>query len=260
MRLGNLVTVEVEEQRAWVTMNRPEKLNALSKELVEELIQELDKLDQDSCVNVILLKGGGKGFCGGGDIASMKAVTSNSEAVHWIESVAALTKKVLDMNTYVVACVHGYAAGAGFSLALACDFIVATDDAKFALSFANIGLIPDLGLIKLLSSRVSPAIVKEWISSAKVLTSEEAKQHQLINHVAVNDLTEEVLTFIPFIEEGPSAANTFVKYLVNHHDEVPLENFFKTETMMQTALLSSHDHKEGVEAFFEKRKPVFQGN
>lgn len=252
-----LVQIENKNQIGHIMMNRPNKLNALSRELVEEMILALDKLSKNDNVKVIVISGNGKSFCAGGDIESMKNLTDAHEITRWIEFVSGLSKKIINMDKYVIAAVHGFAAGAGFSLALAADFIVAEKDAKFALSFTNIGLIPDLGLIKLLSERVSPPIAKEWISSGKVVSATEAYEKGIINQIAEGSVVEAAFHFADFIVKGPVISNKYVKYLVNHVGKHSEEAAFMQENMIQSMLLQTNDHKEGVAAFLEKREPRF---
>lgn len=258
--MGNLVEVEVKDSIGHIKLNRPDKLNALSKELVDEVIQSLDALSKDEQVKVIILSGEGKAFCAGGDIASMKRLTDAYEVTKWIDFVSGLSQKMINMDKYIIVAVHGYAAGAGFSIALAADFIVADEHAKFALSFSNIGLIPDLGLIKLLSERISPPIAKEWISSGKVISAQEALSYGIINRISEGGwVVEEAVRFAKFIVKGPYISNKYVKYLVNHGGELHKETAFMQENMIQAMLLQTQDHKEGVAAFFEKRAPQFTG-
>lgn len=258
--MTKLVEINVQDAVGYLKLNRPEKLNALSRELVQEVIGALDELSADQTVKVIILSGEGKAFSAGGDISSMRELSDAADVTEWIEYVSSLSKKIMDLNKYVIAAVHGYAAGAGFSIALAADFIVADEDAKFALSFSNIGLIPDLGLIKLLTERVPPPIAKEWISSAKTLSAEEAYSHGLINKISTGSVVEAAAEFAAFIVKGPPISNKYVKYLVNHTGDLHKETAFMQENMIQAMLLQTKDHQEGVAAFFDKRIPQFNGN
>lgn len=258
--MGNLVQTEVNGAIAKLHMNRPDKLNALSREMVKEMLAALKKLEADPAVKAIILSGEGKAFCAGGDIASMKSLGSAHEVADWIDFISSVSKALMDSEKPIIAAVHGYAAGAGFSLALAADFIVADQEAKFALSFSNIGLIPDLGLIKALRKRISPPLAKEWIASAKVVSAQEAERHGLINRISSGDVGQAACEFAEFLADGPAVSNKYVKYLVNHLDELPQEAAFMQENLIQTLLLQTPDHKEGIAAFFEKRKPEFQGN
>jgi 2-(1,2-epoxy-1,2-dihydrophenyl)acetyl-CoA isomerase len=257
--MGSTVETKVSNQIGHIILSRPDKLNAISWEVVEEVTQCLDELSKNPDVKVIILSGKGKAFCAGGDIESMKNITTGPDAINWIDFVSGITKKIKDVDKYVIVAVHGYAAGAGFSLALAADFIVADEDAKFALSFSNIGLIPDLGLIKALSERISPPFVKEWISSGKIISAQEASSYGLINRISKGGVIEEAEDFATFIINGPILANKYVKYLVNHAPNLDQETATMKENMIQAMLLQTEDHKEGVRAFFEKRKPKFIG-
>lgn len=257
--LSTFVEAKVNGKIGYIILNRPEKLNALSRELVEEVCQYLDYYNNNPEVNAIILAGNGKAFCAGGDIDSMKEIKNSSEAAKWVEYVSGLSKKLMDIDKYVIAAVHGYAAGAGFSIALAADFIVADNDAKFALSFTNIGLIPDLGLIKTLCDRISPPLAKEWISSGKVVTAVEAESLGLINRIADKNVLKEAETFADFIIHGPGAANKYIKYLVNNVPSLHKDTAFMQENIIQAILLQTEDHKEGISAFFEKRNAIFKG-
>lgn len=253
------VKVEVKAGIGHIILNRPEKLNSLSKELVQEVIDSLNILGENSEIRAIILSGEGKSFCAGGDIGSMNNLTDANDIVEWMDFVSGLSRRILEMDKYVIAAVHGYAAGAGFSLALAADFIVADEKAKFALSFTNIGLIPDLGLIKLLSKRVSPPIAKEWISSGKIIAAGEAHSAGIINQISNGSVVEDAFKFADFIVKGPSISNKYVKYLVNNVSELDKDTAFMQENLIQAMLLQTADHKEGVTAFFEKREPEFTG-
>ncbi|WP_209123449.1 enoyl-CoA hydratase/isomerase family protein [Alkalihalobacillus sp. BA299] len=257
--MGELVIRKIQNQIGHIILNRPEKLNALSRELVQEINDCLDDYSKNPEVKVIVLSGNGKAFCAGGDIETMQNITHASEAAKWVEHASSLSKKLMETDKYVIAAVHGYAAGAGFSIALASDFIVASHEAKFALSFTNIGLIPDLGLIKSLSERLNPPIVKEWISAGKVIQAQEALSHDLINRVAEGDVVEAAESFAQFIVNGPVVANKYVKYLVNNAPNLHHETAFLQENVIQAILLQTEDHKEGVSAFYEKRNAQFIG-
>lgn len=256
----SVVDVKKENHIAYVTMNRPEKRNALSVDLVNDLIEALHEVDQDPDVRVVILAGAGKGFSAGGDLETLNQSKQSSDIMKYMKKALEVVQTIRKMDTYVVAAVQGFAAGAGFSIALAADFIVAEKDAKFISSFTNISLIPDLGLIKALSEKLPTAVVKEWISAAKPIGAEEAKGWGLVNHVAEGDLLEETTAFVQFIVDGPPLANRFVKQLVNHADQLNYETSDLQETSIQTLLLQSEDNKEGIAAFFEKRKANFTGN
>ena len=165
--MNEATLVKIENGIGFIRLNRPEKLNSLSSDLVESFTQNLESLGKNENVKVIIVSGEGKGFCAGGDLETMKNLSQANDKLKYMQKASALTKTILNLDKYVVSAVHGFAAGAGYSLALASDFIVANRSAKFGLSFVNVGVIPDLGLMKLLSERVPISLAKEWILSGK---------------------------------------------------------------------------------------------
>ncbi|HZG72970.1 MAG TPA: enoyl-CoA hydratase/isomerase family protein [Chondromyces sp.] len=257
--MSELIKMRVENQLGHIVLNRPDKLNSLSSELIEAVKTALKEMDQNREVKAIILSAEGRSFCAGGDIDTMRNLEHVSEIAKWIELASSLSKALIESDKYVISAVHGFAAGAGFSVALASDFIIADKEAKFALSFTNIGLIPDLGLIKSLSERVPLAIAKEWISSGKVITAEEAYSKGIVNRIAEGNVVEEAIKFADFIIKGPQVSNKYVKYLLNHSKDLHLEAAFMQENIIQALLLQTQDHKEGISAFFEKRVPDFKG-
>lgn len=251
--------VEIKDEIAFLTLNRPDKLNAFSPELVQALIDELKAAEQNDDVKAIVLIGSGRAFCAGGDISTMDSRRDPGTITKSMKFSSSLTQTILSLDKYVIAAVHGYAAGAGFSLALACDFIVADEEAQFISSFNNIGLIPDLGLVKLLAERVPAPRAKEWISSSKRVTATEGKEAGIVSRVVTGDLQEEVIKFASFIVDGPPLANKYVKYLINHASEFSHHTSIMQENMIQSLMFQTADAKEGVAAFREKRKPDFKG-
>jgi len=256
-----MATVEVKKENkiAYITMNRPEKRNAMSFDLITELLVAFQDADQDKDIRVVIFSGAGKGFSAGGDLEALNSLDNTPEIMYYMKEALAIVRTIRQMDTYVVAAVHGHAAGAGFSLALAADFIVAEKQAIFVSSFSHIGLIPDLSLVKALTDKLPSAVVKEWLSAAKPVSAEEAMHWGLVNRVAKGDLLQEAAEFAQFIIDGPPLANKFVKQLVNHSDQLNDDTNDMQETTIQTLLLQSKDNKEGIRAFFEKRKPDFQG-
>ena len=257
--MTELIQVKKENHIAYITMNRPDKLNALSEELATELNVAIKDADQDPNVKVMILSGAGRSFCAGGDIGSFQQIHSVADMLNHMQEVVHIQNTIQNAQKYIISAVHGYAAGAGFSVALATDFIVAHRDAKFAISFNHIGLIPDLGLVKKLSEVVPSHLAKEWISSAKEVSAEEGFQRGFVNKLAEGDVIKEATDFAQFIISGPPIANPFIKYLVNHAHELTNETNQMLESTMQALLFQTKDHKEGIRAFFEKRKPDFKG-
>ncbi|MGJ7921092.1 enoyl-CoA hydratase/isomerase family protein [Neobacillus sp. LXY-4] len=258
--MSSPVLFRVEDHIGHIVLNRPNKLNALSEALVERVVEALRVAEDDPDVKVIILSGEGSSFCAGTDLDAMIELETASETSKWIEMTASLAKTIVDLDKYVVAAVQGFAAGAGFSIALAADFIIAERSAKFALSFANLGLIPDLGLTKHLVDHLPLPIAKEWISSGKVITAEEAFARGMINRLTDHNVLQEAVDFSKFIINGAPLCNKYLKHLLNRAGSINLDVALMNENMVQTVLLQTEDHKEGIRALIEKRAPHFTGN
>jgi len=257
--MTELVRLKKENQIAFISMNRPDKRNALSIEMVDGLLVALRNVERDDDVKAVVLFGEGKAFSAGGDLETLARLEHTGEIMKYMKQALAIIQTIRKLDKYVISAVHGVAAGAGFSIALAADFIIADTNATFISSFTNVGIIPDLGLIKALSERLPSSIAKEWISSGKQVSAQEAYDRGIINRVIDGDLLVGVTEFAQFIVDGPPLANQFVKQLVNHSDELTYDTNEMLETAIQTLLLQSEDNQEGIRAFFEKRKPVFKG-
>ncbi|MEN1967160.1 enoyl-CoA hydratase/isomerase family protein [Lentibacillus sp. N15] len=258
--MTEVVEIKNDKQICYITMNRPDKRNALSVELVTKTIHALKEAEKDDHVRAIILSGAGKAYCAGGDIDAMSSSSNSADAITYMETASSLTKTILHLNKYVISAVHGFAAGAGFSLALASDFIIADKQAKFVASFRNIGLVPDLGLIKLLAESVPSPIAKEWVASGKPISADTLYEKGLINRLAEGkNIVKEAAEFAQFIVEGPPFSNKFVKYLFNHAGEFCHEASLMQENMIQSLMFQSEDAKEGIQAFLEKRPAHFTG-
>lgn len=255
--LSETIKVNIENKIGFITLNRPEKLNSLSVKLIESLTKQLAILGQDENVKAIIIAGEGKSFCAGGDLETMKGFSKATEMAHYMKIASNLTRVILNLDKYVISAVHGFAAGAGFSLALASDFIIADKSAKFGLNFVHMGVIPDLGLMKLLSERIPTAMAKEWIVSGKVIPVEEAKNWGMINRIVEEDLLNEAIEFSQIILNGPQLSNKYVKQMFNHTVHLDWDTVLEQENLIQTLLMQSDDYKEGLSAFHEKRAPIF---
>lgn len=256
--MNEATLIMIENGIGFIRLNRPEKLNSLSSDLVESFTHNLESLGKNENVKVIIVSGEGKGFCAGGDLETMKNLSQANDKLEYMQKASALTKTILNLDKYVVSAVHGFAAGAGYSLALASDFIVANKSAKFGLSFVNVGVIPDLGLMKLLSERVPLSLAKEWILSGKIMTAEEAKNWGIINRITEGDVLQEAIEFSQFILNGPQGSNKYVKQMLNHGVQLSWDDVLEKENMIQALLMQSEDYEEGISAFYEKRAPQFK--
>ncbi|SDL69400.1 enoyl-CoA hydratase/isomerase family protein [Sediminibacillus halophilus] len=241
-----------------ICLNNPKRRNCLSQVLIEQLIQQLSEWESDERVKMIVLSGKGKSFCSGGDIHAMQELESQADISAYMEAASRLPKVIMELDKMVVAAVHGHAAGAGFSLALAADFIVAEVSAVFSISFQQIGLIPDLGLMKLLTERISVPLAKQWILEGKAWTAREADDLGIINILTEDNAKEAAHYWAVQLASGPLSTHKYVKYMLNHVS-AEMGDYLLKESEFQQALLQTKDHKEGVQAFLEKRNPVFSG-
>ena len=246
----------------WLTLSRPEALNALDKATGEELLDALEELRDDESVRAVVLTGAGRAFSAGGDLKEMARAGELPEQ-HFEELLATLNRTVLtlaELPKPVIAAVNGVAAGLGFNLALAADVRVAARSAEFTQAFLKIGLIPDGGGTFLLPRLVGWARAAELILTARTVSSEEALALGLVNEV-VDDAEFEsaVETWARRFAAAPTAAIGRVKQLLVHSVTADLKSQLRFEREMQIASGRTADFREGVSAFFEKRAPRFTG-
>lgn len=258
--MSESVLIEKEHGVGLIYLNEPESLNALSASLKEGLMRALDELENDHETKVLLITGKGRAFCAGGDIRAMSGQQTVLEAKERIDDTAKIVKKMIHMKKPIVAAVHGYAVGAGFSLALACDVIVAEEGSKFGLAFKNIGLIPDLGLHFFLLRTASPWKAKEWIWTGAMIPAEEGVQHGFVNRLAPKGQgLQTSKELAQQLAQGPLQAYKLTKSILRQASNMGLEQVLELENFGQSALRQTKDHQEGVQAFREKRPPKFIG-
>ena len=253
------VLYEVRDGIGYITLNRPEKLNTLSQELIAGFHDALNQTDSDKRVKAVVLSGAGKAFSAGGDLAMMQKFEDVNEIYAWMNEVTALTKKIRNSSKHFVAAVHGHVAGAGFSMALAADYIVADENTKFVLSFSKVGLVADMGLYQLLLERVPINIVKEWISFVPTLNAEKMLASGVINKVVSGSIVEQATKFIRPLTVASPLSLQYSKHILNQLTNTALDASISQENAHQILLLKSLDHQEGIKAFYEKRNPKFQG-
>lgn len=242
-----------------ITLNRPDSLNAFSPDMILGLTTALSDAHQNPEIRAIVLSGAGRSFSAGGDVKSMGMANS----VEVYEHIGRLNECILTMKATekpIIAAVHGFAAGAGFNLALACDLIVAADDSKFALSFSQVGLISDGGGSYFLPRLVGPHLAKQFFFSAEPIPAERLHQLGVVNYlVPLEQLEQETLKIAERFASGPGRAYGMIKKLVDHSLSSTLEEILEQERITQTMMVTTADHKEGLAAFKEKRKPNFTG-
>jgi 2-(1,2-epoxy-1,2-dihydrophenyl)acetyl-CoA isomerase len=244
-------------------LNRPNKLNALNPEMGRALVTGLLRASDDKSVRAVVITGAGRGFCAGGDVEFLRDVRKR-KAVRELEVLLTAGKEICvaiaSMTKPVIAAVNGPAAGGGMNLALACDMRVASDQAKFAESFANLGLYPDFGGTYFLPRIVGMALSAELFYTAELLTAEDALRLGIVNRVFPAAVFEqEVKRLAGELAAAPPLALRDVKRTVLGEDRRTLEEKLDEEIRLQVHCFESEDCLEGLNAFFEKRKPNFRG-
>jgi 2-(1,2-epoxy-1,2-dihydrophenyl)acetyl-CoA isomerase len=248
---------------ATLTMNRPHALNALSDALFESLRETFTRLDGRSDVGVILLTGNGRAFCAGGDVNEMpgnSTVTSPAERIAALRRRAAVIQLLADSSKLTVAAINGIAYGAGFALALACDFRIASRTATFTTGYINMGFSGDCGAIHLLTNLVGAAKAKELFFLSDPLSTDDASRLGLLTKcVDAGDLTEESRALARRLADGPRVAQRYMKQnFRNVH--MPLSEFSATESAYLILTACTEDHAEAKRAFREKRPAHFKGS
>lgn len=243
---------------ATVKFNQPEKRNALSLELREELLNFFETAKNNDEIRAILLTGEGKAFSAGGDLSTLKEVEPVAGRKR-LQIGHDLIRSMVNLEKPIVAAVNGAAAGAGVSIALASDIVIAGQSSIFIQSFVNVGLIPDLGSIYFLPRLIGRHRAMELMFLGDRVSAQEAKEMGLINRVVEDDkLLEEAGKIAEKLASGPSMALGFMKKLVNRSILNDLDETLEVESFAQGFCFGSEDFKEGVQAFFEKRKPRFK--
>jgi 2-(1,2-epoxy-1,2-dihydrophenyl)acetyl-CoA isomerase len=251
------IQVTTKDGICMVRLNRPEVRNALGLEMREELKEFFTTVRNDDSVRVIVLTGEGKAFSAGGDLSTMNNVTAVSGRKR-LQAGHDMIRSILNLEKPVIAAVNGAAAGAGVSLALACDMIIANRSSFFIQSFAKVGLIPDLGLIHFLPRLIGRHRALELMFLGEKITADQAQSLGLINRVVDDEaFNEEVYALAASISDGPDMALGLMKKLVNRSVLAEIDETLELEGFAQGMCFESDNFKEGVQAFFEKRKPIF---
>jgi enoyl-CoA hydratase/carnithine racemase len=246
-----------------ITLNRPEKLNALAGHMRRDLAEALEAAGSDRAVNVVVITGVGRAFCSGGDVAAMADLIERQDADEFsrlLGSACRVVTAIRHMTKPVIASINGPAFGAGFNLALACDLRIASSNATFSQSFAKVGLHPDWGGTYFLPRLVTPNKACEMFFLGDPIDAEEAKRLGLINFVvAPSELATETRKLAERLRNAPAVAIGAAKQAVYMSHSAELEEMLRYETEAQMRCFDSDDGAEGVRAFLEKRDPKFTG-
>lgn len=255
------IKYEVKEGVATVTLNRPEVYNALNDAITYELQDVIKLIARDKDVRVMVITGEGKAFCSGQDLKAVSGTEKRSflESLH--KRYNPLISAMQSLPKPIVCRLNGVAAGAGCSIALACDIIVATDEATLIEVFINIGLVPDSGSSFFLPRLVGRAKAFEMCAMGNRIKGKEAEALGLVNKsVPADQLDAAVKEYTDYLAAAPTKAIGLIKKMLNRSGQSSLEEMLDYEAYCQEIAGSSSDYKEGVAAFLEKRKPNFTGN
>jgi 2-(1,2-epoxy-1,2-dihydrophenyl)acetyl-CoA isomerase len=257
------VEYEVRDSVATIALNRPDKRNAINMQLHRDLAAALRLVQKDRGVRALLLTGRGAGFCAGQDLTEFQVARSDpgfrvDEHVRSTFNRTIATIRSLELP--VVAAVNGVAAGAGWSLALAADIRIASEDARFTQAFSKIGLVPDTGSTWFLPELVGTSRALELMYTGDLIDARRALEWGLVNEVVPGEqLAEHAHAYAARLAAMPTRALALTRRAVYRATGTSLEDALEHEAQVQQHAASGEDHVEGVVAFLEKRDPVFTG-
>ena len=237
--------------------NRPKVLNALNRKMVSEIVQSMREMDRNDSVRVIVLYGNGKSFAAGADITEM----AQDDSIHLeLLNQFAEWDDLAHIKKPIIGAVHGFALGGGFELALVCDLLFASEDAKFGFPEINLAVMPGAGGTQRLTKLMGKTKALEWLWSGEMMTAETAEAWGIINRRYPQEiLVEETLKYARNLANKPVLSVRFIKEAVYKAVDYSLYEGMQYERKNFSLLFSSDDQKEGMKAFVEKRKPNFKG-
>ncbi|MGH8416169.1 MAG: enoyl-CoA hydratase [Pseudomonas sp.] len=247
---------EIRGRIALITLNRPQALNALNAQLINELNHALDELERDPDIGCIVLTGSAKAFAAGADIKEMAELTYPQI---YLDDLFSDSDRVANRRKPIIAAVSGFALGGGCELALMCDFILAADNAKFGQPEIKLGVLPGMGGTQRLTRAVGKAKAMEMCLTGRMIDAVEAERSGLVARIVPQDqLLEEALNVAQGIAAKSLPVAMMVKESVNRAFEVSLSEGIRFERRVFHAAFASEDQKEGMAAFIEKREPIFK--
>jgi 2-(1,2-epoxy-1,2-dihydrophenyl)acetyl-CoA isomerase len=256
----SFITTEFKNNTVIISLNRPEKFNSFNRQMALALQETLDEVEKNDEVRTIIITGNGKAFCAGQDLA--EAIDPNAPDIARIvdEHYNPIILRLRNIEKPIIAAVNGSAVGAGANIALACDIVVATQSANFSQAFSKIGLIPDSGGTFFLPRLIGFQKASALMMLGDKITAAEALEIGMIYKVYADEsFLEEVLKLAETLSNMPTKAIGLTKRLLNQSLTNDLTSQLKQESKIQVEAAKSHDFKEGVRAFLEKRKPEFKG-
>ena len=255
------IIVKQQNGVATITLNRPEKLNAMTIAMNEEIEQASKEAGQDESVRAVIITGAGRGFCSGADLSSGDLkVASPAAGLKIMQQASRLVMGIREMPKPVIAAVNGPAVGGGCSLALACDIIIASEKAVFGAPFVLRNLHPDFGATYFLPRLIGLAKASDLLLTGRTMDAAEADRLGLVSRVVPADQLEKVAGEIAAaLARGAPLAIKLTKASINKALMIDLPTMLEHEARAQCILMVTEDCKEAMAAFMEKRQPVFKG-
>ena len=260
--MADEITTDVTDRVATLTFNRPDKLNALSQDLLAGSIARLNEWSRDPEIGCIVVTGAGRAFCAGGDVSTMATDDSETleQKVDRLRGMQELSRLLYNIPKVTIAAVNGFAMGAGLGVCLACDIRIASDQSKYGTAYAKVGYGGDFGTTWLLTHYVGAPKAKELFFLSEIIDASEAHRLGLVNRVVAHEsLKGEVAVVANRIAHGPLTSYRYMKANVNLASSSDFRTLLDREAETHMRCSMTGDHKEGVRAFMEKREPKFTG-
>jgi enoyl-CoA hydratase/3-hydroxyacyl-CoA dehydrogenase len=255
------IMLRKEPPLAWIILNRPQRLNALTLTMLEELSRALDMLWDDKEVRVVIIRGAGdRAFSAGADVSSFAGPLHTYYFFLYNRRFQEAVSKIERFPKPVIAAIDGYTLGGGLEIAMTCDFRIATEKSEFGQPEITLGILPGAGGTQRLIKLVGMAKAKELIMLGDRIKADEAYRIGLVNKVVPKErFEEEVRSFAMKLAQGPPIALTYAKYAINFGTQVPTDIGLMLESAFFSMAVNTKDAQEGVMAFLTKRRPEFKG-